>query len=459
MLTENMIEKILDEAVTRGADFAEVFEENSLFEETVATQEKVEQSVQGRESGVGIRIFKGLNCYYGYTNRKTEESLKELTKRLTKAMRQKEASKIILGEKNIYTMAPTVLMPSGLSFSRKMEPVQTAIRAGMDYDEEIVRMRVKLTDMEQQIQIANSEGLFAEDTRVKTRLYIGAFAQNGTDDTEWIFWSGSYAGHEYYDKIDVEACAREAARQAKVVLHSEPCPGGRMSVVVDNGFGGLLFHEACGHSLEATVIAKNSSEFCGKLGKKVAPDVVTLIDDGSIDGEWGSLHIDDEGTPTQKNILIENGILKSYMVDRLNGMRAGLAPTGSSRRQNYKFAPVARMTNTYIAPGKSTPEEIIAATERGLYVKSIIGGSVESATGDFNFSTGECYLIENGKVTTPVRGATLIGNGGTVLQNVDMVAGDYDLRQGYCYASSGALFIGAGQPTIRVSNMTVGGIR
>lgn len=232
-----------------------------------------------------------------------------------------------------------------------------------------------------------------------------------------------------------------------------------MSVVVDNGFGGLLFHEACGHSLEATVIAKNSSEFCGKLGKKVASDVVTLIDDGSIDGEWGSLHIDDEGTPTQKNILIENGILKSYMVDRLNGMRAGLAPTGSSRRQNYKFAPVARMTNTYIAPGKSTPEEIIAATERGLYVKSIIGGSVESATGDFNFSTGECYLIENGKVTTPVRGATLIGNGGTVLQNVDMVAGDYDLRQGYCYASSGALFIGAGQPTIRVSNMTVGGIR
>ena len=459
MLTENMIEKILDEAVTRGADFAEVFEENSLFEETVATQEKVEQSVQGRESGVGIRIFKGLNCYYGYTNRKTEESLKELTKRLTKAMRQKEASKIILGEKNIYTMAPTVLMPSGLSFSRKMEPVQTAIRAGMDYDEEIVRMRVKLTDMEQQIQIANSEGLFAEDTRVKTRLYIGAFAQNGTDVQNGYFGPGAMQGHEYYDKIDVEACAREAARQAKVVLHSEPCPGGRMSVVVDNGFGGLLFHEACGHSLEATVIAKNSSEFCGKLGKKVASDVVTLIDDGSIEGEWGSLHIDDEGAPTQKNILIENGILKSYMVDRLNGMRAGLAPTGSSRRQNYKYAPVARMTNTYIAPGKSTPEEIIAATERGLYVKSIIGGSVESATGDFNFSTGECYLIENGKVTTPVRGATLIGNGGTVLQNVDMVAGDYDLRQGYCYASSGALFIGAGQPTIRVSNMTVGGIR
>ena len=187
--------------------------------------------------------------------------------------------------------------------------------------------------------------------------------------------------------------------------------------------------------------------------------MVTLIDDGSIPNEWGSLHVDDEGMPTQKNILIENGILKSYMVDRLNGMRAGLAPTGSSRRQNYKFVPTSRMTNTYIAPGKSTPEEIIRATERGLFVSAINGGSVEPATGDFNFSAGECYLIENGKITIPVRGITLIGNGLTVLQNVDMVANNYELRQGFCYASSGALFIGAGQPTVRVSNMTVGGIQ
>ena len=265
-------------------------------------------------------------------------------------------------------------------------------------------------------------------------------------------------GHEFYEKINVEEAGREAARQAKVILHAEPCKGGRMPVIVAHGFGGLLFHEACGHSLEATVIAKKSSEFCGKLGKKVASDVVTLIDDGSIEGEWGSLHVDDEGIPTRKNILIEKGVLKSYMVDRLNGLRTGLSPTGSARRQNYKYCPVARMTNTYIAPGNVTPEAIIRATGYGLYVKSINGGSVDPATGAFNFSAGECYMIQDGKRTAPVRGVTLIGNGGSVIQGVDMVGNDFELRQGYCYASSGALFIGAGQPTVRVKSMTVGGI-
>ena len=312
--------------------------------------------------------------------------------------------------------------------------------------------------MEQLVQIANTEGVYVQDNRVKTRLYIAAYAQNGTDVQSGYYGPGAMRGHEYYDQIDVEAAAREAARAAKVILHAKPCRGGQMPVVVANGFGGLLFHEACGHSLESTVIARGSSEFCGLLGKKVASDVVTLVDDGSIAGEWGSLHVDDEGTPTQKNVLIENGILKSYMVDKLDGLRAGLKPTGSARRQNYRHYPVARMTNTYIAPGKSTPEEIISSTEKGIYVKSINGGSVDPSTGDFNFNASECYMIQNGKLSEPVRGVTLIGNGGTILKAVDMVADDFELRQGFCYASSGALYIGAGQPTIRVRNMTVGGI-
>ena len=221
-------------------------------------------------------------------------------------------------------------------------------------------IRDRLTDMEQTVQIANTEGVYVQDTRVKTRLYISAYAQNGTDVQSGYYGPGAMRGHEYYNQIDVEAAAREAARAAKVILHAKPCRGGQMPVVVANGFGGLLFHEACGHSLESTVIARGSSEFCGMLGKKVASDVVTLVDDGSIAGEWGSLHVDDEGTPTQKNVLIENGILKSYMVDKLDGLRAGLKPTGSARRQDYRHYPVARMTNTYIAPGKNTPEEILS---------------------------------------------------------------------------------------------------
>jgi len=459
MLSRGLIENILDEASLRGADFAEVFDENTLLQETNGDAEGIGQNQVGRESGVGIRIFKNQNCYYGYSNDRSEKTLKDLVQNLTKTMKGDSMARAALQEKKIYTMEKDVVPASSLSVEKRLRPLKMAAKAGMEYDEEIVRMNLKLTDMEQVVQIANTEGLFAEDHREKTRLYIQAYAQSGTDTQTGYYGPGAMRGHEYYDLIDLEACGREAARQAKVLLHAQPCKGGQMSVVVANGFGGLLFHEACGHSLEASGIANASSEFCGKLGKKVASDVVTLIDDGSIPNEWGSLHIDDEGIPTQKNILIENGILKSYMVDRLDGMRAGLKPTGSCRRQNYKFVPMSRMTNTYIAPGKSTPEEIIRSTERGIFVSAINGGSVDPATGDFNFSAGECYMIENGKITVPVRGVTLIGNGLTVIQNVDMVANNYELRQGFCYHSSGALFIGAGQPTVRVSNMTVGGIQ
>lgn len=458
MLSADRIESILDHASMKGADFAEVFDENNFLQEIVATYDNIDQNQIGRESGVGIRIFKDKKCFYGYTNDRSEKAIKELVDNLTKTMKGDTLARIALEEKRIITMGNGVIPASGLSINKRMEPLKTVVNAGMSYDNEIVRMRVKLTDMEQEVQIANTDGVFVEDQREKTRMHISAYAQKGTDIQSGYFGPGAMRGHEFYNILDLEEAGRKAARQAKNILHAQPCHGGQMSVVVANGFGGLLFHEACGHSLEASVIARDASEFCGKLGTKVASDVVTLVDDGSIANEWGSLHVDDEGIPTQKNVLIENGILKGYMVDRLNGLRMGMAPTGSSRRQNYKFVPTSRMTNTYIAPGSSNPEDIISSTEKGLYVCSIIGGSVEPATGDFNFSAGECYLIENGKITTPVRGITLIGNGISVLKNVDMVGNDYALGQGFCYASSGALYIGAGQPTVRVSNMTVGGL-
>ena len=275
-------------------------------------------------------------------------------------------------------------------------------------------------------------------------------------DTGYI-GPGALMGREFYDKINIEDYAREAARNAKTMALADYCPSGNMPVVVDNGFGGLMFHEACGHSLEASSVAKDISIFSGKIEEKVASDVVTLIDDGSIVNSWGSLGVDDEGMPTQKNILIENGILKGYLVDKLNARRMNMEPTASGRRQNYRFAPTSRMTNTYIANGNNTKEEIISNTEKGLFAKYISAGSVNPATGDFNFSLSEAYLIEKGKITKPVKGATLIGNGGKILQDVDMVGNNLKIGQGYCYAGSGALFIGAGQPTIRVKSMTVGG--
>ena len=241
------------------------------------------------------------------------------------------------------------------------------------------------------------------------------------------------------------------------MLNAKPCPSDKMTVVIDNGFGGVIFHEACGHSLEATAVAKGASVFCNKLGEKIASEVVTAIDDGTIENGWGSGNIDDEGTPTQRNILIENGILKSYLIDTLNGMKMGMKSTGSSRRESYRYAPTSRMSNTFIAAGKSTPEEIISQTEYGLYAKQMGGGSVDPATGVFNFVVLEGYIIRNGNICEPVRGATLIGKGSQVLLDIDMVGNNLLRAQGMCGSISGSIPADVGQPMIRVRNITVGG--
>jgi TldD protein len=241
------------------------------------------------------------------------------------------------------------------------------------------------------------------------------------------------------------------------MLQAEECPSGKFPVIIDNEFGGVIFHEACGHGLEATAVAKKNSIFADRVGEKVAPDIVTYIDDGTFANDWGSANIDDEGEATRKNVLIENGILKGYLIDKLNARRMEMDSTGSSRRESYKFAPTSRMTNTFIAPGKSTPEEIIANTEYGIYAKYMGGGSVNPATGDYNFAVNEGYIVRDGKIAEPVRAATLIGNGPASLQKVDMVGNNLAHGQGMCGSISGSIPANVGQPMIRVSEITVGG--
>lgn len=264
-------------------------------------------------------------------------------------------------------------------------------------------------------------------------------------------------GFELFDTIDVEELGKEAAKTAVTMLNAKNCPSGKMPVVIDNGFGGVIFHEACGHGLEATAVARNASVFAGKLGQKIASDVVTAIDDGTIPNGWGSGNIDDEGNFCQRNVLIENGVLKSYLIDKLNGIKMGMNSTGSGRRESYRFAPTSRMTNTFIASGKSTPEEIISNTEYGLYAKQMGGGSVDPATGSFNFAVLEGYIIRNGKICEPVRGATLIGKGSEILTKIDMVGNNLSRAQGMCGSISGSIPTDVGQPMIRVSEITVGG--
>jgi TldD protein len=264
-------------------------------------------------------------------------------------------------------------------------------------------------------------------------------------------------GFEIFDEIDPECYGKDAARCAVTMLKADMCPAGKMPVAIENGFGGVIFHEACGHSLEASSVAKGQSIFCDLLGEKIASDVVTAIDDSTIPNGWGSFNIDDEGEDARKNVLIKDGVLKSYMVDKLNGRRMNTPSTGSGRRQSYAYAPTARMSNTYIAPGESSDREIISSIADGLYCAQMGGGSVNPITGDFNFMVLEGYLVKNGQVDKPVRGATLIGNGANIIKKIDMVGKDMKTGQGMCGASSGSIPADVGQPLIRVSEIMVGG--
>jgi len=458
MLSKSAADDLINIALEAG-DFAEVFCEHNAQSLITATNERVETSSMGLEAGVGVRIFRGLDEVYVYSNGFKTDELICLLKETNSDLKSGRGQKKPFTPADYRSKQRITELPSEVGYKRKLAVVERALEAGKGYSSEIGQVSVRYLDMCQDVLIVNSEGVFAEDRRVKTRLSVTAYARGRVGLASGWQGPGAKKGFEFYESLDVESCAREAARIAVTMANAEKCRGGRMPVVVANGFGGLIFHEACGHSLEASSVAKGTSEFSGKLGQMIASPLVTLVDDGSIDEAWGSLSVDDEGTPTQKNVLIEKGILKSYMVDKLNSRRMGKPATGSGRRQNYRFAPTSRMTNTYIDCGESSPDDIIAATDRGLYVRYINGGSVNPATGDFNFAATESYMIENGKIAAPVSGVTLIGNGGQVLKDVDMVGNNPKLGVGYCFAGSGALFICAGQPAIRVSEMIVGGVK
>lgn len=458
MLNKSIIEDIFYEALASGGDFAEVFVEDNFSTEIATIGGFIEKGMNGRDYGVGIRIFNGLNSVYAHTNDLSRNNLINITRKATKAIKEEKKNINISFDKLVMPHAHKYnVLPSNVGLNKKLELMKRATTAAKNYDDVISQVTVNYLDREQNVLVANTEGVYVEDKRVRTRMLILVSAEGfGQMQTGYI-GPGALRGMEFYDTLNIEEYAKEAARTAKTMLNADYCPAGNMPVVIDNGFGGLMFHEACGHSLEASSVAKDVSIFSNKLGKKIASDVVTLVDDGSIMNEWGSLGIDDEGNPTQKNILIEKGVLKSYLIDKLNGRRMNMKATGSGRRQSYRFSPTSRMTNTYIDNGVHSKEEIIANTEYGLFAKHINAGSVSPATGDFNFSLAEAYLIKNGKIDKPVKGATLIGNGANILQDVDMIGNNLEIGQGYCFAASGAIFIGAGQPTLRVKSMTVGG--
>ncbi len=458
MLKQDVAQAVIAEALKTGGDFAEIFLEDRINHNLSMLSGKIESVNSRRLHGAGVRVFSGVRGVYVYTNDTSREGLISCARRAASAVQAQERTEAApLLWQETTSIHPIREMPDAVKTARKAEKLRAAGAVLKEYDE-IKQASVGYMDSVQRVWIANSEGLFTGDTRVYSRFFVNAIASNGTENQTGSCSPGAMQGFEMFDsRVDPEKTAREAARQAVLMLHAPLCPSGVMPVVIDNGFGGVIFHEACGHSLEATSVAVGSSEFTGRLGEKIAADCVTAIDDGTMPNEWGSLNIDDEGTPTTRLVLIENGILKNYMIDKLNARRMHMPITGSGRRQGYMYAPTSRMRNTYIAAGNDSKEEMIATMGDGLYAAKLGGGSVEPTTGKFNFAVLEAYLVKDGKIAHPVRGASLIGRGSEILMKIDRVGKDMQMGQGMCGSLSGSIPTNVGQPMIRVSSMTVGG--
>lgn len=458
MLSKSVIEDVLNAALTQGADFGEIYMEDKYSTSLGMVAGQVETGISGRDYGVGIRVFAGLKAVYAYTNETSRDNLIKVAREAAMALNSSSCGQFQDLQGRILTNAhPVSIYPDGKDKEFRVNLMRMAYEAAKNYNPVIEQVRIRFMDEDQRILVANTEGVHARDRRIRTRMMIEAVAAKGSEKQSGFYGPGAHMGLEFYEKIDIREYAKEAARIAATMIDADYCPSGKFPVIIDNEFGGVIFHEACGHSLEATSVAKKTSVFADKLGEKIAADIVTAYDDGTIPNAWGSANIDDEGTPTQKNLLIDRGVLKGYLVDKLNGRRMGMASTGSARRQSYKFAPTSRMSNTFIAAGTSTPQEIIANTEYGIYARYMGGGSVNPATGDFNFAVNEGYIVKDGKIVKPVRGATLIGRGSEILKKIDMVGNNLALGQGMCGSVSGSIPANVGQPMIRVSEITVGG--
>ena len=458
MFDIDLANDILTLAMDKGADFAEIFAEHNTKNSISLINGRVEKASGGIDHGMGLRLFNGERVIYIYTNDTDRENLLKMTRDAAAGCGEKcgEAVRIINADK-CETPHKVIISPEKADKKPTVQKLKLADEAARRYSPLVTQTSVGCTDSVQRVFIANSEGLCKTDERTRTRVSVYAVASSDTEKQTGYFGPGALCGTEFFDSFDPEAVGTEAARSAVTMLKADNCPGGVMPVIIGNGFGGVIFHEACGHGLEAAAVSKNASVFANKMQCRIASPLITAIDDGTITNQWGSIYIDDEGEYGRKNVLIENGILKGYMVDRYNGARMGIGATGSSRRQSYRFVPTSRMTNTYIAAGESTPEEIISATEHGLYAKYMGGGSVNPATGEFNFAVNEAYIVRGGKICEPVRGATLIGKGAEVLMDIDMVGSDLKLAEGMCGASSGSIPVCVGQPTLRVKTITVGG--
>ena len=459
MISKKIAIDVLNIGLSTGADFAEIFIEEKDSNSIVIDNGKVENSVIAKSYGAGIRLLKKLQSVYGYTNDVSKTGLTKLASSLSNSFNgEQEVFVKTLKVKKVKCLTPVEIPFSSVDKKEVVAYLKEGVKTMQEYDPRIIRTSASIGFNRRKMTLINSNELIFNDEIERGRVALQCVAAEGDKIETGFFGPGAAAGFEYFkNNVDMVKVGKDVARQAITMLTAKECPSGKMPVVIGNGFGGVLFHEACGHPLEASSVAKNVSVFSGKLGQQIASPLVSAVDDGTIMNEWGSNNIDDEGNPTQKTVLIKDGILTNYLIDDFNGRRMGEKGNGACRRQSYKFEPTSRMSNTYIDNGTTNPEDIIKATKLGLYAKSLGGGSVNPATGEFNFACSEAYIIRDGKVCEPVRGASLIGSGKDILMKIDMVGNDLKLAQGMCGAGSGHIPVDVGQPTLRISEITVGG--
>ncbi|HEY6776917.1 MAG TPA: TldD/PmbA family protein [Thermoleophilaceae bacterium] len=448
--------RVLERALARGGELAELYAEARQGFSLSLDDRRVERPQGGRERGACVRVVQGESSYNGYVDGVEEEDLLRVADSVAQALRGEERRPAKLGAAAPAKGYPVLARPEAVEAGRKAELLRACDARARATGAEVSQARVGYTESRRTVEVYNSEGRAASDDRTRVRLSAQVVARrNGRVETG-TDTHGGHAGWELFE-TDPERVAERAARRALTLLDAVDAPIGRLPVVVGNGFGGVLLHEAVGHGLEADGVQKRASVYAGRLGERVAPDFVTAYDDGSRQGDWGSDGIDDEGTPTRRTTVIEEGRLSSYLYDLLRARRDGVESTGNGRRESFRHVPVPRMTNTFFAPGEATPDELIAGVDRGFYAVSFGGGQVEPATGDFVFGVSEGYLIEGGRVTAPVRGATLVGNGLEALGAIDGVAGDLEIATGYCVKAGQSVPAGVGQPHVRIRELTVGG--
>ena len=460
LVEPDVISRVLAKGRSTGAEFAEIFVEDKRSTSAGLDDNKVEQVNSGRDRGAGIRVIAGETTGFAHTSDLSERGLLAAAEAAAQAARQ--------GDGGVHTIALQPLLrhpvntvrtfPDTVAKASKVELLMRANDAARSLDSAIVQVSAGYGDSIKRILVANSEGVFSADTQVRTLFRVSAIA-NGDAGMQTGYQSlGHTIGFEVFDENDIEELAMAAARQALTKLKARPAPSSAMPVVIKQGSGGVLFHEACGHGLEADLVGKGASVYRDKVGQLVASPLVTVVDDGTMTGEWGAIGIDDEGHPTQSNTLIENGVLTDYMWDYIRARREGRRQSGNGRRQSYADLPMVRMTNTFVTAGKEDPDDIIRATERGVYVAKLGGGQVDTASGDFVFGMVEAYLIENGEITEPLREGNLIGNGPQVLKDIDLLGNDFAMGgPGTCGKDGQGVPVGDGCPTLRVKSMTIGG--